>query len=361
MKVLHAAETIKGGVATVLKQIASSQINSNYNNKVICIVPDSQRNELDCMDDKNIVTFKRNRRDISAFVAFLCVFSKQLWKDKPDFVHLHSTFAGVLARIILFFMWPVRRPKVIYCPHAFSFLMVGTLTKRKMYIFIEKVLLRITDKVVCVSDFEYQEGVKAGLSKDKLITIHNGVPAKTGIIKKDKTEKINLLFVGRFDFQKGYDLLIDAYRQCENNNFTLTIVGDSVNQENEKVVLDNVTYTGWLAAKDIEDYFLAADALVIPSRWEGFAMVPLEAMSYSLPVIASNATSLPEVVIDGDTGFLFESGDANALAKIFSGLHHYDLFEMGAKGNKFFNENFTSQRMIEKTDELYSILKSSRK
>ncbi|WP_426817867.1 glycosyltransferase [Winslowiella sp. 2C04] len=361
MKVLHAAETIKGGVATVLKQIASSQINRNAHDKIICIVPDSQRKELDCIADKNIVTFKRNRRDISAFIAFARVFTKKVWQEKPDFVHLHSTFAGVLARVVLLLMWPVRRPTVIYCPHAFSFLMVSTPMKRKVYILIEKILLGITDKVVCVSDFEYQEGLKAGLNEDKLTTIYNGVPVKLDRVKKGKTDKVNLLFVGRFDLQKGYDVLINAYRQCNKEDFTLTIVGDSVNHQNEKVELENVTYTGWLAAKDIESYFIAADALVIPSRWEGFAMVPLEAMSYSLPVISSNSTSLPEVVIDGETGFLFDNGDVNALANILSNLKKYDLVEMGRKGNKFFNENFTSQSMIDKTNELYSILKSSNK
>lgn len=359
MKVLHAAETIKGGVATVLKQIASAQISRGDIEKVICVVPAAQRSELDCVADEHIVTFKRERRNVGAFIQFLRVFTQQLWREKPDFVHLHSTFAGVLARAVLILLWPVRRPKVIYCPHAFAFLMTGSALKKRLYILIEKLLLPVTDKVVCVSDFEYQEGIKAGLNKNKLITIHNGVPAIAESPKKEKSDSINLLFVGRFDLQKGYDLLINAFRQCQGKNISLTIVGDSVNHQNERIELDNVTYTGWLAASEIKQYFLAADALVIPSRWEGFAMVPLEAMSYSLPVIASNATSLPEVVKEGETGFLFENGDADSLAKILSDLHQVNLVEMGEKGNAFFIQNFTSQAMIEKTNKLYTTLKSS--
>lgn len=175
-------------------------------------------------------------------------------------------------------------------------------------------------------------------------------------VRQEISDSINLLFVGRFDQQKGYDILIKAFRQCQKRNISLTIVGDSVNHQNERIEMDNVTYTGWLAAKDIEHYFRTADALVIPSRWEGFAMVPLEAMSYSLPVIASNATSLPEVVRDGETGFLFENGDADALANILSSLHNYDLVEMGVKGNALFIQNFTSQAMIEKTKKLYTMI-----
>ena len=104
----------------------------------------------------------------------------------------------------------------------------------------------------------------------------------------------------------------------------------------------------------MEPYFIAADVLVIPSRWEGFAMVPLEAMSYSLPIIASDATSLPEVVINNETGYLFKNGDANSLLSVFNRLDKSDLSEMGRKGNQLYIENFTSQAMIAKTHGLYA-------
>jgi len=356
MKILHAAETIKGGVATVMKQISASQLNHKGIERLICIIPDSQRNELDCIPDENIVTFKRKRRNIRAFLHFFFVFICQVWNEKPDVVHLHSTFSGVFGRIALILLSPLRRTKVIYCPHAFSFLMESSKLKKKIYIIIEKILLNATDKVICVSNYEYQEAVKSGLNSNKLVTIHNGVPAKIYKKKLARNEKIKLLFVGRFDYQKGYDLLIKAFQQCCKQSFHLTIVGDRVNENTDRVNLDNVTYTGWLASRDIEEYFMDADALVIPSRWEGFAMVPLEAMSYSLPVISSNATSLPEVVKDGKTGFLFRNGDADALVSILAKLHQFDLAELGKNGNEFFISEFTSDKMIEKTNSLYRAL-----
>lgn len=64
--------------------------------------------------------------------------------------------------------------------------------------------------------------------------------------------------------------------------------------------------------------------VVVPSRWEGFAMVPLEAMSYGLPVISSDATSLPEAIKHRVTGYLFKSESASNLTDVLDKL---DLIE----------------------------------
>jgi len=353
MKILHCAETIKGGVATVLKQIAAAQISSPECERIICLVPDSQREELHEIADENIITFKRKGRDLGSFIRLIKTFTRQLLKDKPDIVHLHSTFSGVLARLVLIVVYPIHRPKVVYCPHAFSFLMESSSLKQKCYVWIERFLSLITDKIICVSDYERNQAVRYGLNEKKLVVIHNGVPQRDNAPRLNNENKIDLLFVGRLDFQKGYDLLVSAMKKINDPTIHLTIVGDSVNGETEKVALDNITYTGWIKSNELEKYFLKSDALVIPSRWEGFAMVPLEAMSYSLPVVASDSTSLPEVVHNNDSGFLFRSGDANDLRNKILALKDVDLTLMGEKGNKLFSKAFTSRSMIEKTALLY--------
>ena len=83
-------------------------------------------------------------------------------------------------------------------------------------------------------------------------------------------------------------------------------------------------------------------------------MVPLEAMSYSVPIIASDATSLPEVVINNETGYLFKNGDADSLLSVLNRLDKSDLEVMGRKGNQLYRDNFTSQAMIAKTHGLYA-------
>ena len=62
----------------------------------------------------------------------------------------------------------------------------------------------------------------------------------------------------------------------------------------------------------------ACDIITVPSRWEGFGLVTLEAMGYSVPLIASRASALPEIIIDGETGLLVPPENAAALADAFN-------------------------------------------
>ncbi|ATA18622.1 glycosyltransferase involved in cell wall biosynthesis [Gibbsiella quercinecans] len=357
MKILHAAETIKGGVATVLKQLVLEQERNAERYDVRVLIPDEQIDEVEVLDSNNIVQWPRNGRSIKSLISFAKNFICLVLRFRPDIVHLHSSFAGVICRFCLMLLFPLFRTKVIYCPHAFSFMMETSKYKKVVYVFIEKLFMKITNVVICVSKYEYDEGVSYGLNKEKLKIVHNGVSIKDISAidkKKDKdNKKIHVLFVGRFDYQKGYDILIEAARKLSPDAFTFTIIGGSVHNSGNVDRLVNATYTGWLSSDDMDKYFRCADIVVVPSRWEGFAMVPLEAMSYALPIIASNSTSLPEVVLDKKTGFLFECGNVSSLLKILSGLNEYNLIDMGIMGNNYFRDNFTSENMIKKTHEIY--------
>lgn len=355
MKILHCAETIKGGVATVLKQIAEAQIQSSECERLICLIPESQRKELDNIDDENVSTYHRSGRNITSFLNFIKAFIRLVRTENPDIVHLHSTFAGVLARLVILLTFSKNKPKIVYCPHAFSFLMESSCYKKNLYIAIEKFFSVVTDCIICVSDYERRAAIDCGMNEKKLVVIHNGVPERKPRLRQRGFDNraIQLLFVGRFDFQKGYDLLVSAMKDLNNANFHLIIVGDSVNEDVKRITLSNVTYTGWLTSQEVESYFLNSDVLIIPSRWEGFAMVPLEAMSYSLPIVSSDSTSLPEVVLDKKTGLLFKNGDAEDLKNKIISLQNLDLFAMGEEGNKLFMTSFTAKAMIEKTALIY--------
>ncbi|WP_413729804.1 glycosyltransferase [Sodalis sp. RH22] len=154
MKVLHAAETIKGGVATVLSQLVISQLEWQEVSDLKCLIPDLQSDELQGINKKYIITFRREKRNLFSLIAFLYSFSKTVYKFKPDIIHLHSTFAGILGRVVLFFLLPFFRPKIVYCPHAFSFLMTTSKAKKNIYIFAERMLQPMTDVYICVSNFE---------------------------------------------------------------------------------------------------------------------------------------------------------------------------------------------------------------
>lgn len=358
MKVVHAAETIQGGVATVLKQLALYQAMSGTFSSVSCVVPSNQSSQLEPLQGKHIVGFRRTGRNVASLLRFTILLLKILLKEKPDVVHLHSSFAGIIGRVLVLLLFPKIRPHVIYCPHAFSFLMSNNSKfKNKIYISIEKMLAKVTSGIICVSNYEKKQAIKVGMPEDKLHVIHNGVP----IIKSKPEEnsnpynknKINLLFIGRFDYQKGFDLLLNAMDKLNGTDFHLTAVGSSVHSDFKYDNKENITYTGWMASNEISKYLAFADCLVIPSRWEGFAMVPLEAMSFGLPIIASNATSLPEVVENNNNGLLFDINKADDLYKTIRMYDHTEFKRMGVNGNEIFRKSYTASNMITCTMELY--------
>jgi len=356
MKVLHAAETIKGGVATVMRQIALASVASSEITELHCLVPENQKNEISALPTENVVTFKRTGRNLGSFLSFTLQFISNIIKYKPELIHLHSTFAGVLGRIVLILLYPIYRPKIIYCPHAFSFLMEGNKLKKMVYKTIERALLPITDAVICVSEFERNAAIENGLNEKKLSVVYNGVP----VVDVNETftnpydnNVINLLFVGRFDYQKGFDILSSMIETLKGKPYHLTVVGGAVHGTEVYPDLPQTTYTGWLSSTEIAPYFSHADVLIVPSRWEGFAMVSLEAMSYGIPIVSSNCTSFPEMIFPGVNGYMFELSSPETLPEIVDGVSKEGWALMGENARSIFMDKFISERMVDGTFNVY--------
>jgi glycogen(starch) synthase len=124
------------------------------------------------------------------------------------------------------------------------------------------------------------------------------------------------LFVGRLETVKGADYAIDAMRHCPAER--LIVVGDGPERqalEDRARGLSNVTFAGMLPPAEVRRQLARAKMLVVPSRQEGQPNVILEAMAAGVPVIASAVGAIPEMVRDGETGFLTQPGDIRMLAE----------------------------------------------
>src|SRR5690606_14892666 len=78
-------------------------------------------------------------------------------------------------------------------------------------------------------------------------------------------------------------------------------------------LLDNIRFLGW--CEDVPRLMGGLDMLLVPSLWEGFGLVILEAMSQCLPVVATSVSAIPEIVVPGETGLLVPARDTHALAE----------------------------------------------
>nr|WP_225926726.1 glycosyltransferase [Pseudomonas triticicola] len=351
---MHVAETIKGGVATVIRTISASPEGDAANYQLVYLVPEDQAKELHGIAPQQVRTFPRSGRNVPSLLRFAWRLSQVLLKEKPDVVHLHSTFSGVIGRVVCVLLRSWRKPKIVYCPHAFSFLMESSPTKQKVYAWIERVLQKVTDVIICVSQYELDKAARFGIERKRMKLIYNGIHHKDDAPKSAGAEPIHLLFVGRLDYQKGFDVLLKAYAKVNRNDLKLTVVGSAVNEDSvECPPMDSVEYLPWVTPSEVQALYQKADALIVPSRWEGFAMVPLEGMAMGLPVIASNCTSLPELVTNEVSGYVFPSGDHQALADVLTIIQKPRLLDLGNEGRSIVRERFSAALMIRQTYDLY--------
>lgn len=366
MKVLHVAETFKGGVATVINSLATYQLNNKEIDGVEVIIPNKHISEISSVLKYNVTTFNRKRRGLVSLINLGFVLYKKIKIYKPDIVHLHSTFAGFIGRILIISLFKNQNIKVVYCPHAFPFLMDSHKLKKALYIKCEKILARFTSKIICVGDSEYNDASLAGIPRDKMVVINNGVniPTVSNQVNCNNCEEYVLLYVGRFDYQKGTDVFIDALKIIDDTVLDYKVkvimvgepVNDSVDYKNQEFKRINIIFTGWINQESLFDYYLKANCLVIPSRWEGLAMVPLEAISYKLPVIASNISAFQS--INNLSGLSFTNEDPASLAKLLSNLNGYDLNKIKDVLYEKVVTEYTQELMNEKTIVAYKNLLS---
>ncbi len=139
----------------------------------------------------------------------------------------------------------------------------------------------------------------------------------------------------------------------------LLLVGEGIerNIAQELVLEYGLQYkVHFLGSQDnVEDILAISDLFLLTSEKESFGLVALEAMSCGVPVIASNAEGIPEVIKDGHTGFLFDTGDVDSMAKgaitILSDQATYKEFSRNSR--KWVLENFSTDKHIQKYLDFY--------
>ena len=353
LEVVHVAETIRGGIATYLREILPLQVQRFGLGRVAVIVPGNQIQDLGEQPGVLILAIQPSKiRAVTAWRARECL-DRLVSQTSVRITHVHSTFAGISCRVGLFGSSRTRR--LIYCPHGWAFTRTGrSAVAARM---VELALSKRCDAIVCVSDAERVTALQAGLHASKLVVIHNGLPDRNlgltepaGLWAKST---LRLVFVGRFDRQKGFDVFLQALklikRKVEVQVFGEEVLGDSTTG----LAPDCVHLRGWQRFNVIEPYLLSCDALVMPSRWEGLPLTALEAMRARKAVVASRVGGLVELVEEGVTGILVPPEDAVALADAIESLDVGVIKRMGEQGRQRFMNQFRIERCEDQLAALY--------
>lgn len=352
MKILHVGEYVNGGIATYLRTLLNRlQKYNDIENYLLISEYKSQKNWDNIT--KKVFYYKYKRSIFNIFSAIKQIH-EVIEEVNPDIIHVHSTWAGLFVRLP--YLFRKRKAKIIYQSHGWAFLMDTSKYKKNIYALVERILSMPTDKIINISNYEQNQAIKYGLNKNKMVMIYNGVEDKINKsnlkLNWDK-DKINLLFVGRLDRQKGLDLFLDVYNKMKLENIHLYVIGTSVLDNNLPQNTEYVTYLGWVDSKDIDEYYQSCDAVIMPSRWEGFGLVAIEAMRNSKPVIASNRGALQELVKNNINGYIFDINNLNNLKTILIKLDKFYLKKMGNKARKIYLNKFIESIFSRKIYKLY--------
>lgn len=348
MRVLHFSQSLPGGPASYIQEIAPRQIEAFGEGNVLFVLPQRDRHQVPSVPDACFRGFRNTARTAGGLFALGRFVHAAIAEFRPDIVHLHSSFAGGVGRLPLL----GRRPPygVVYCSHGWAFAGRSRGAKAQMFSLIERLLACATDRIVTVSEFEHRIAIANGLPPDKLALVRNGVCREAPTVEAPRgaidDSKVNLLFVGRHDPQKGLDIVLDAMKAVGRQDIHLHVLGAAVvSKAHLKQDTANVTFYGWASREQVFAFMAAADAIIVPSRWEAFGLVAAEAMRIGKPVIASNRGALPEIVSHGENGLIFNADDTFELVRIISDLEKPELKGLGQVGQARFHRFFTADRM----------------
>jgi glycosyltransferase involved in cell wall biosynthesis len=203
------------------------------------------------------------------------------------------------------------------------------------------------------------------MQAEKIKVIYNGVnpdrfsPKSHFDIRNElgiKQDDFLIGFVGQLNERKGVDTLIRAFTlfSKQNKKSALLLTGEGNMEKQCRQMVQNcpgnVIFSGY--REDIERVMNTIDVLVLPSLWEGFGIVLIEAMSAGRPVITTTASNMPEIVSQGVEGLLVPPADENGLANAFMELCRNPILarKMGEAGRRRVQKQFTLQRMVDETE-----------
>jgi glycosyltransferase involved in cell wall biosynthesis len=290
---------------------------------------------------KEIEKLSRNNYDIVHGQGFSsCAYF--LTKEKKPFVY---TLHGISAEHLVGYREPM-------------------LSVLKILFDAEKYCVDNADKIICVSKRTMKEAPKYyGFSKNKCVYIPNGVDVLKFRQKRMKSKKPTIGFVGFLHEHKGVHFLLNAmsYVVREIPDAFLVIIGTGSGMKRFKRMTSNlgisknVFFAGRVLDEDLIRWYNTFDLFVLPSQYEGFGLVVLEAMAAGTPVIVSDTGNLPELA--KDSGFVVDPENTTELSdKIIKILLDENLRKRLSKNCLRKIKKFDWKYIVKKTEKLYENL-----
>lgn len=330
----------------------------------------------------------------SIYYLVLCLFLNPciLQKNISCAFSFNSTIRGKLKKFNLLSLIHLKKPKAIHIQWAEHISLFESLIKegkiplilslRGRHVNISPLLNSKTknlyqrvfpkiDAFHAVSKDLKSKAVDLGANEKRIKVIYTGINISEikSIVNNTPPphqNEIQFLCVGRHHWIKGYRLLFEPLSKIKNENikFRCTIVGHGDTEELKFLAYkynlwDNFHFVNQIDQKSIFKLMSQSSALILPSYSEGIANVAVEALALKLPVISSNCGGMTELIKDGESGLIFDSGSINSLylaIKKFLKMDQNEIDLLSENGKNKVWKNHDSRKQNKQIIELYQML-----
>ena len=293
-------ETVKGGIASVVNGYREYTFGKDFQVAYV---------ESYCDGSK----WKKLLKALKGYLAF----RKRLQADRPDMVHVHSSFGPSFYRKIPFiYMAAGKGIPIINHIHGADFdefYEKASPNKKKL---VKKVYGKC-NKLIALSE-EWKKSLEQIVPAEKIEVIENycSIPEHSGTKRKGQ-----ILFLGEIGERKGCFDIPAVFEKAvkEQEGAFLVMAGDGETETvkklfAEKKLLDRVSFPGWVKGKEKARLLEESSIFLFPSYNEGMPMALLEAMAYGLAVVTTDVGGIPGLIENGKSGFICEPGGIEELS-----------------------------------------------
>ncbi|SCP96235.1 glycosyltransferase family 4 protein [Anaerobium acetethylicum] len=337
--------SVKGGITSVITQMLSHDW------------------VADGVEMKFIPTYieANNFKKIIFFEKAYSKIKTEIKTNKPDVVHIHMSYKGSFTRKFLIHKLCRNNgiPDIIHL-HGSEFKKWYDSSNQKKQKEI-RTLLKEASAFIVLGE-KWNKVIKEIEPTTNTVVVNNTVHIPEETVKW--AEPLNILFLGVLIKRKGVSDLLKATKLLKddlgNNKFKIIIAGSGAEEENlknefEELKIDDVVnFVGWTDGEKKQKLLRECQMLVLPSYNEGLPIAILEAMSYGMPIVATDVGDISSAVIDGDNGYLVDPGDVKQLTNAIKKLINIDEFTKLSVGSKSIcYNNFSDSLYFKRLLDLY--------
>jgi len=322
------------------------------------------------------VTIPYLHREISPVRDLLATvrLARIIRAERPVILHTHTAKAGAVGRAAALLAGRRRPPIIVHTFHGHVLRGYFGRFWTGFFRLLERLLARITDVLVAVSPEVRDELVsfgvapaskfrviRLGIELDQRLSPDGAARAETRRVLGIRGERFVVGWIGRMTAVKRTDVVLRAFRRLrqEGVDAVLCMVGDGPDRRwvedlaGELGIMRDCLFPGY--QEDVGQFFAAFDVFVLPSGNEGTPVTAIEALASGCPVVATRVGGVPDVVTDGEDGFLVEPGDVDALAARLAQLASDPGLRatMGGAGRERMRGRYAVDRLIDDIDRLY--------